>query len=175
MSGADSSVCRDAHLAKLSSQRLFVLRILLADRLKAADSTDSQTGSQLPRLPPSHLKLTTVESFWTSVETSAAMSKPLPATVNYIQSNNPDEPLLLSLKKTVIILPRIVTMIRPIGSKTKRLAKNHVWNDTAAWDQDVLLTMLGKFVNLTGAKTIPSLAEYRILPDKVRNSCLAMC
>ncbi|KAA6426725.1 MAG: hypothetical protein FRX49_03835 [Trebouxia sp. A1-2] len=132
------------------------------------DSTDSQTGSQLPRLPPSHLKLTTVESFWTSVETSAAMSKPLPATVNYIQSNNPDEPLLLSLKKTVIILPRIVTMIRPIGSKTKRLAKNHVWNDTAAWDQDVLLTMLGKFVNLTGAKTIPSLAEYRILPDKVQ-------
>ncbi|DBB04296.1 TPA: hypothetical protein ACH3X1_012793 [Trebouxia sp. C0004] len=28
--------------------------------------------------------------------------------------------------------------------------------------------MLGKFVNLTGAKTIPSLAEYRILPVKVK-------
>ncbi len=143
--------------------------------MEAADSTDSQTGSHPPPLPPSHLKLTTVESFWTSVETSAAVGKPLPATVNYIQSNNPDEPVLLSLKKTVILLPRIVTMIRPVDSKKKRLAKNHVWNDTAAWDRDVLLTMLGKFVNLTGAKTIPSLAEYLILPDKVCNSCLAMC
>ncbi len=168
-----------------------MLRTLLADRLEAADSTDSQTGSHTPHLPPSHLKLTTVESFWTSVETSAAVGKPLPATVNYIQSNNPDEPLLLSLNKTVILLPRIVTMIRPVDSKKKRLAKNHVWNDTAAWDRDVLLTMLGNFVNLTGAKTIPSLAEYRILPDKVCrddtevtlecnpkticNSCLAMC
>ena len=102
------------------------------------------------------------------------MGKPLPATVNYIQSNNPDEPLLLSLKKTVIILPRIVTMIRPVDSKKKRLAKSHVWNDTAAWDRDVLLEMLGKFVNLTGAKTIPSSAEYRILPDKVCDSCPAM-
>ncbi|DBB04297.1 TPA: hypothetical protein ACH3X1_012794 [Trebouxia sp. C0004] len=77
--------------------------------LEAVDSTDSQTSSPPPHLPPSHLKLTTVESFWTSVETSAAMGKPPPATVNYIQSNNPDEPLLLPLKKTVIILPRIVT------------------------------------------------------------------
>ncbi len=151
------------------------MRILLADRLEAADSTDSQIGSHPPHLPPSHLKLTTVESFWTSVETSAALGKPLPATVDYIHSNNPDEPLLLSLKKTVILLPRIVTMIRPVSSQKKRLAKNHVWNDTAAWDRDVLLKMLGKFVNLIGAKTIPSLAEYRILPDKVCNSCLAMC
>lgn len=59
----DSFVCRDAHLLKLSSQRLIVLRSLLAGRLEAADSTDSQTDSHPPHLPPSHLKLTTVESF----------------------------------------------------------------------------------------------------------------
>jgi len=161
--------------AEESKTALIVMRILLADRLEAADSTDSQIGSHPRHLPPSHLKLTTVESFWTSVEASAALGKPLPATVDYVHSNNPDEPLLLSLKKTVILLPRIVTMIRPVSSQKKRLAKNLVWNDTAAWDRDVLLKMIGKFVNLTGAKTIPSLAEYRILPDKVCNSCLAMC
>ncbi len=134
-----------------------------ASRLEDSDSTDTQPS----RLHPSHLKLTTIDSFWLSVETSAATGKALPATANYDNSYDPDEPLLPSLEKTIIILPRIVTMIRPVGKGWKRTAENHVWNDTAAWDRDALIEMLERFLSITGAKTIPSLAEYTILPDKV--------
>ena len=100
---------------------------------------------------------------------SAAMDKALPATANYSNSHQLDEPLLTCLEKASIILPRIVTMIRPVTKNWKATAYNHVWNDTVAWDRDVLVEMLARFVDITGTKTIPSLSEYAILPDKVKD------
>ena len=58
-------------------------------------------------------------------------------------------------------------MIRPVSRHYKRDAANHVWTDTVTWNIELLLEMLARFLNSTGAKTIPSLAEYKILPDKV--------
>ena len=40
--------------------------------------------------------------------------------------------------------------------------------DLAAWDVDFVIQMLQEFLRVTSAKTFPSLAEYRILPDKVQ-------
>ena len=101
------------------------------------------------------------------MEISAALSRALPADVNYSKGWDPDEPELLPLSNTIIVLPRIVTMIRPVTNSHKRIPWNHVWNDTAAWSRDTLIEMLEKVTQLTGAKTIPSPAEYAILPDKV--------
>lgn len=58
-------------------------------------------------------------------------------------------------------------MIRPVSKDYKRKAASHVWSDTVTWNRELLLEMLGKFLDVTGAKTIPNLSEYRILPDKV--------
>ena len=58
-------------------------------------------------------------------------------------------------------------MIRPVSRHYKREAASQLWSDTVTWNRELLLEMLGKFLDITGAKTIPDLSEYRILPDKV--------
>ena len=40
--------------------------------------------------------------------------------------------------------------------------------DLAAWNVDFVIQMLQEFLRVSSAKTFPSLAEYRILPDKVQ-------
>lgn len=117
-------------------------------------------------LHPAKLKLTSVDNFWRSVETSAATSVPLPANANYSNSLQRNEPHLPSLHNTIFILPRITTMIRPVSKRHKLNAASHMWTDTATWNRELLLKMLGSFLNITGARTIPDLAEYKILPDK---------
>ena len=136
-------------------------------RLEEPDNSQAQTDKLPSRLDPAILKLTSIHSFWKSVETSAATGISLPANANYSNSLQSDEPHLVSLASTIIILPRITTMIRPVSKDYKRTAASHLWSDTVTWNRDLLLEMLGKFLDITGAKTIPNLSEYRILPDKV--------
>lgn len=56
-----------------------------------------------------------------------------------------------------------------------------VWfacRDSAAWDMDFVINMLQEFLQVSSAKTFPTLAEYRILPDKVQllsPSVAALC
>ena len=152
-------------------------------RLAGSDSSHSQTDRLPSSLPAARLKLTSIDSFWKSVETSAATGIPLPANANYSNSLNSDEPHLASLKSTIIILPRIATMIRPVSKHHKRKADSHLWSDTATWNRELLLEMLARFVDITGAQTIPNLSEYRILPDKVStltchavlHKCMRIC
>ena len=140
------------------------------DSSQSANVTDTPPSS----LDPAKLRLTSIGSFWKSVETSAATGVPLPANADYSNSLQPDEPHLPSLHNTIIILPRITTMIRPVGQHYKRTADNHMWPDTVTWNREVLLEMLGKFLEVTGARTIPDLAEYKVLPDKASCQCLLM-
>ena len=42
-----------------------------------------------------------------------------------------------------------------------------ICRDLAAWDVDFVIQMLQEFLRVSSAKTFPSLAEYRVLPDKV--------
>ena len=153
------------HLARFHADSPHVNRL----ELEGSDGTDAQTESHPSCLHPSQFKLTTIDSFWKSVETSAATGNPLPATANHTNSLQPDEPHLQELSNTIITLPRITTMIRPVTKHYKRDVANHVWADTAAWSRDLLLEMLERFLAITGAKTIPHIAEYKILPDKVKS------
>ena len=143
-------------------------------RLKDSDCPSPQTDKLPSNLHPSKFKLTSIDSFWKSVETTAATGKPLPATANYSNSMQQSEPHLQDLSNTIIILPRITTMIRPVMKQYRRNAANHVWQDTAAWSKDLLLEMLTKFLSITGARTIPGLAEYKILPDKASSACTCL-
>jgi len=69
----------------------------------------------------------------------------------------------IQLRNTVIILPRIVTRLHPVHEPQQ----DHVYDDLVAWDVDFVIQMLQKFLRVSSAKTVPSLEEYRILPDKV--------
>ena len=68
-----------------------------------------------------------------------------------------------ALSNNVIILPRSVSRLHPVH----HVAADHIYSDLAAWDIDFLIQMLQQFLLVSSAKTIPSLAEYRVLPDKV--------
>ncbi|KAL3141976.1 hypothetical protein ABBQ32_004622 [Trebouxia sp. C0010 RCD-2024] len=153
-----------AHYIELPSLlvALFQMTMLELNSSQPSDASDMLPSS----LNPAKLRLTSIGSFWRSVETSAATGIPLPASANYSNSLQRSEPHLPSLLNTVIILPRITTMIRPVGKHHKRSAANHMWTDTATWNRELLLEMLGRFLDITGARTIPDLAEYKVLPDK---------
>lgn len=64
----------------------------------------------------------------------------------------------------MIILPRIVTRLHPVH----QAPEEHIYSDLAAWDADFVIQMLQEFLRVSSAKTVPGLAEYRVLPDKVR-------
>lgn len=72
-----------------------------------------------------------------------------------------------ALSNSVIILPRSVSRLHPVY----HAEEDHIYSDLAAWDIDFLIEMLQKFLQVSSAKTVPSLAEYRILPDKVKLLC----
>lgn len=44
-----------------------------------------------------------------------------------------------------------------------------MYADPKAWDLQTVSGMIEKFLNVTHAKSLPKLEEYRILPDKVKH------
>lgn len=68
------------------------------------------------------------------------------------------------LSNSVIILPRIVTRLHPVH----QAPEEHIYSNLAAWDVEFVVQMLQEFLRVSSARTIPGLAEYRILPDKVQ-------
>ena len=70
----------------------------------------------------------------------------------------------LDFSNTVIILPRIVPRLHPVHTAQA----DHIYQDLVAWDVDFVVQMLQEFLRISSAKTLPTLDEYRILPDKVR-------
>lgn len=74
----------------------------------------------------------------------------------------------LSLQDTVIILPRIVPTLRPVGKAWSKQTASNMYSDPQGWDLETVLGMLVKFLDVTHAASLPKLDEYRVLPDKVR-------
>ena len=131
-----------------------------------------------------------MEAFWRAAEQTVAAGHLVPA--------DSPLPIKGALSNTVIILPRIVTRLHPVHeapeqhiyryvkkktpceplAEGQELRTKHVstgvvslrfaCRDLAAWDVDFVIQMLQEFVRVSSAKTFPSLAEYRILPDKVQ-------
>lgn len=77
-------------------------------------------------------------------------------------------PLLESLAGTVIILPRLVPSLRPVTKHSRKATLSAKYADPAAWDLQTVVGMVDNFLTVTQAKTVPDLAEWRILPDKAR-------
>ena len=128
------------------------------------ESSHTPADLGFPCLDPTQLKLSHVDNFWKTVETSVATGQLVLTGTEQpdITSSNIHAPLL-QLDNTIIILPRVVTRVRPVHEHWE----DHVYQDLAAWDVDFVIQMLQRFLQLSSAKTVPSLAEYRILPDKV--------
>lgn len=80
-------------------------------------------------------------------------------------------PAMLCLQDTVIILPRIVPTIRPVSRHWSKQTVSSTFSDPKQWDLQTVLGMLEKFLKVRHAKTLPTLKEYRILPDKVGSLC----
>lgn len=76
----------------------------------------------------------------------------------------PSEGSLNALSNSIIILPRIVPRLHPVH----HAPEEHIYSDLPAWDVDFVVQMLQEFVRVSSAKTLPGVAEYRILPDKVQ-------
>lgn len=66
------------------------------------------------------------------------------------------------LANKVIILPRIVPHVRNFSPD------RFPTNDRSSWDVARLRDLVAAFCSATGATTLPSLAEWSVLPDKVR-------
>ena len=113
-------------------------------------------------LASKHLRVTHVDNFWKAVERTVAAGHLVPAASD-LHSGHAD-PASMQLSHTVIILPRIVTRLHPIHDAPQ----DHIYQDLVSWDVDFVTQMLQQFMRVTSSKTIPSLAEYKILPDKVR-------
>lgn len=62
---------------------------------------------------------------------------------------------------TVIVLPRIVPHVRNFDPERTPS------EDERIWDVPKLAGLVEDFCSLTGATTLPSLAEWSVLPDKV--------
>ncbi len=65
------------------------------------------------------------------------------------------------LADTVIVLPRIVPQVRSLDPDRTPTENFKVW------DMAKLTGLVQHFCSLTGASTLPSLAEWSVLPDKV--------
>ena len=64
----------------------------------------------------------------------------------------------------MVVLPRVVPQVNDLSPDSFRTDDPRLWNVTA------LAGLVQGFLNRTGATTLPSLAEWTILPDKVRPS-----
>ena len=105
-----------------------------------------------------------MESFWKAVEQTVAAGHVMPADPRLSNAHSTDGNAVgIQLSNSVIILPRIVTRLHPVHDAQQE----HIYSDLAAWDVDFVVQMLQEFLRVSSAKTLPSLAEYRILPDKV--------
>ncbi|DBA85767.1 TPA: hypothetical protein ACH3X1_005325 [Trebouxia sp. C0004] len=124
----------------------------------------SQNSAGTSCLDRTQLKVTHVDNFWKAVERTVAAghlspaASELPDTLDSGHSNAG-----MQLSNTVIILPRIVTRLHPVHEAPH----DHAYQDLAAWDVGFVIQMLREFLRVSSAQTVPSLEEYRILPDKV--------
>ncbi len=128
----------------------------------------AQGSSQRPAgtscLDRTQLKVTHVDNFWKAVERTVAVGHPSPAASELpdtLDSGHGNASMQLS--NAVIILPRIVTRLHPVHEAPH----DHAYQDLMAWDVDFVIQMLQEFLRVSSAQTVPSLEEYRILPDKV--------
>ena len=129
-----------------------------------------------------------MDAFWTAVEQTVAGGE--------LVFGNSHLHIEDALSNSVIILPRIVTRLHPVNEAPEQhtyryMKRNTIYmcfaeprtqqvcftvfmsvcvacRDLAAWDMDFVINMLQEFLQVSSAKTFPSLAEYRILPDKVQ-------
>ena len=118
-------------------------------------------------LDSAQLKVTHVNTFWRAVERTAAAGRLMPGELHLDEQGSLS---VSALSNSVIILPRSVSRLHPVH----HLAADHIYTNLAAWDIDFLIEMLRKFLLVSSAKTVPSLAEYRVLPDKVRLSWIGL-
>lgn len=75
------------------------------------------------------------------------------------------------LSNTVIVLPRVVPQVHDTGYQRSAGV------DPLSWGVPELAAMVTSFTQLSGASTLPSLEEWRVLPDKVscsRNSLMPL-
>ena len=129
------------------------------------------TGEHAACPQPQQVKVTHVDNFWKTVEMSAATGHVMPANTAMADLFSPvANAWAVNLGNTVIILPRIVTRLHPVHE----YQEEHVYNNLVAWDVDFVIQMLQRFLHVSSTNTVPSLAEYRILPDKVGLPCPAL-
>ena len=106
-----------------------------------------------------------MEHFWKVVESSVAVGHLVSAnSVKLKADSTGSAKSSRDLSNTVIILPRIVPRLHPVHTAQA----DHIYQDLVAWDVDFMIQMLQEFLRISSAKTLPTLDEYRILPDKVR-------
>ena len=124
----------------------------------------SQHSAGTSCLDRTQLKVTHVDNFWKAVERTVAVGHLSPAASELPDTRNSGHGnASMQLSNTVIILPRIVTRLHPVHEAPH----DHAYQDLTAWDVDFVVQMLQEFLRVSSAQTVPSLEEYRILPDKV--------
>ena len=124
----------------------------------------SQKSASTSCLDRTQLKVTHVDNFWKAVERTVAVGHLSPAASELLDTlNSGHGNASMQLSNTVIILPRVVTRLHPVHEDPH----DHVYQDLMAWDVDFVIQMLQEFLRVSSAQTVPSLEEYRILPDKV--------
>ncbi|KAL0053162.1 hypothetical protein WJX82_001794 [Trebouxia sp. C0006] len=126
------------------------------------DSSQNSAGTSC--LDRTQLKVTHVDNFWKAVERTVAIGHLSPAASELPDNlNSGHGSANMQLSNTVIILPRIVTRLHPVHEAPH----DHAYQDLMAWDVDFVIQMLQEFLQVSSAQTVPSVEEYRILPDKV--------
>lgn len=131
----------------------------------------SQHSAGTRCLDRTQLKVTHVDNFWKAVERTVAVGHLSPAASELPDTlNSSTDNASMQLSNTVIILPRIVTRLHPVHEAPH----DHVYQDLMAWDVDFVIQMLQEFLRVSSAKTLPSLEEYRILPDKVCHALVGL-
>lgn len=124
----------------------------------------SQHSAGTSFLDRTQLKVTHVDNFWKAVERTVAVGHLSPAASELPDTRNSGHGnASMQLSNTVIILPRIVTRLHPVHEALH----DHVYQDLMSWDVGFVIQMLQEFLRVSSAETVPSLEEYRILPDKV--------
>ncbi|KAK9813200.1 hypothetical protein WJX72_010477 [[Myrmecia] bisecta] len=116
-------------------------------------------------LRPDQVRVTAVQNFWNAAEVAAAHGFAMVAGAHvYVGAADQDSYRLMPLPEAVFILPRVVPQIR-MGGIAPVTAK---YADQYAWDLATVVDMVGRFLNVTGAISVPTLEEWSILPDKVK-------
>ncbi|KAK9905798.1 hypothetical protein WJX75_006443 [Coccomyxa subellipsoidea] len=126
------------------------------------------SAQKLLHLTPGRLRVTSEDNFWSTlldVENGAKEVKSgLGAMLASWTGNRIQSPLkhTSSFAHTVIVLPRIVPHVRNFDPERTPS------EDERIWDVPKLAGLVEDFCSLTGATTLPSWAEWSVLPDKKR-------